>query len=220
MNDHPENVRLVIADDHPIVLEGIAKVLEAESDFEVCAKCSNGTDALHAIREHRPQVAVLDIVMPDMSGLEVLARINADGLDTKVVFLTANATDAHVLALIEHGARALLVKDAAISEVARCIRTVAGGGRDFPNDIVAAAIERETGRRSVGEQFERLLSAREREVVLLVAEGLPNKEVARRLNLSEGTVRIHVHNIYQKTGIGSRAALTALTLTHRDLLRS
>ena len=105
-------------------------------------------------------------------------------------------------------------------ELPFCIRKVAGGERHFPNDIVTAAIERETGRRLVGEQFERVLSAREREIALLVAEGLPNKDVARRLNLSEGTVRIHVHNIYQKTGIGSRAALTALTLMHRDLLRS
>jgi two-component system, NarL family, nitrate/nitrite response regulator NarL len=218
MSPGRKNVRLVIADDHPIVLEGIAKVLEAETDFDMCAKCSNGTDALRAIREHRPDVAVLDIVMPDLSGLEALARINAERLDTKVVFLTANATDAQILALIEQGARALLMKDTAIGELPLCIRTVAQGGRHLPSDLVSAAIERETGRRLVGEHFERVLSAREREVVLLVAEGLPNKEVARRLNLSEGTVRIHVHNIYQKTGIGSRAALTALALTHRDLL--
>ena len=78
------------------------------------AKCSSGTDALSAIREHRPDVAVLDIVMPDMSGLDVLAHINSEGLDTKVIFLTANATDAHILALIEKGARGLLMKDAAI----------------------------------------------------------------------------------------------------------
>ncbi len=218
MSDVRKNVRLVIADDHPIVLEGIAKVLEAEADFDVRAKCSNGTDALYAIREHRPDVAVLDIVMPDLSGLDALARINAEGLGTKVVFLTANATDAQILSLIEQGARALLMKDTAIGELPLCIRKVAEGGRHFPGDIVSAAIERETGRRLVGEHFERVLSTREREVVLLVAEGLPNKEVARRLNLSEGTVRIHVHNIYQKTGIGSRAALTALALTHRDLL--
>ena len=219
MSHDQKIVRLVIADDHPIVLEGIAKVLEAETDFDVRAKCSSGTDALRAIREHRPDVAVLDIVMPDMSGVDALTRINSEGLDTKAVFLTANATDAHILALIEKGARGLLMKDTAIGELAFCIRKVAEGGRHFPNDLVAAAIERETGRRSAGEQFERVLSAREREIALLVAEGLPNKEVARRLNLSEGTVRIHVHNIYQKTGIGSRAALTALTLTHRELLR-
>jgi two-component system, NarL family, nitrate/nitrite response regulator NarL len=185
----------------------------------VRAKCQSGADTLRAIREHRPHVAVLDIVMPDMTGLETMARMRSEGLETKVIFLTANATDANILFLIENGARALLLKDAAISELASCIRIVAGGGLHLPTDLVTAAIERETGRRSVGEHFERVLSAREREVVMLVAEGLPNKEVARRLNLSEGTVRIHVHNIYQKTGIASRAALTALALTHRDLLR-
>jgi two-component system nitrate/nitrite response regulator NarL len=220
MNQIRQKVRLVIADDHPIVLEGIAKVLEAESDFDVRRKCSNGAAALRAIREERPDVAVLDIVMPDATGLEVLENINAEGLGTKIIFLTANATDSHIFALIEQGAAALLMKDMSINELPRCIRTVVDGGRHFPNELVAAAIERETGRRTASEQFERALSPREREVALLVAEGLPNKEVARRLNLSEGTVRIHVHNIYQKTGIGSRAALTALTLTHRDLLRS
>jgi two-component system nitrate/nitrite response regulator NarL len=220
MSQDHQRVRLVIADDHPIVLEGIAKVLEAESDFEVCAKCSNGSDALRAIREHRPDVAVLDIVMPDMTGLDALTQINAEGLDTKAVFLTANATDAYILALIENGARGLLMKDTGVGELSLCIRKVAGGGRHFPNDIVAAAIERETGRRTTGEQFQRALSARERVIALQVAEGLSNKAVARRLNLSEGTVRIHVHNIYQKTGIGSRGALTALILAHRDLLRS
>ena len=218
MSRPQKTITLVIADDHPIVLEGIAKVLEAETGFEVNAKCTSGTDALRAIREHRPDVAVLDIVMPDMSGLDVLAHINSEGLGTKVVFLTANATDSHILALIENGASALLVKDVAISDVARCVKSVAEGMRIFPADLVNAAIERETGRRSVGEHLERTLSAREREVVLLVAEGLPNKEVARRLNLSEGTVRIHVHNIYQKTGIASRSALTAVALTHRDIL--
>lgn len=220
MSAGEKNVRLVIADDHPIVLEGIARVLEAESDFDVCAKCSSGADALQAIRQYRPHVAVLDIVMPDLTGLDALSTITAEGLGTKVIFLTAHATDAHILALIERGARALVLKDMAIGELRSCIRKVAAGGFYLPNDIVAAAIERETGRRSIGEQFERVLSAREREVVLLVAEGLPNKEIARRLNLSEGTVRIHVHNIYQKTGVGSRAALTALALSHGDFLRS
>lgn len=219
MNQDRAAISLVVADDHPIVLEGLVKVLEAENGLEVRAKCQSGADALRAIREHRPDVAVLDIAMPEMTGLDAAARLKSEGMATHVIFLTANATDAHILAAIEQGARALLLKDAAISDLARCVRSVAEGQRIFPTDLVTAAIERETGRRSVGEFLERTLSAREREVMLLVAEGLPNKEVARRLNLSEGTVRIHVHNIYQKTGIGSRAALTALALTHRDLLR-
>jgi len=212
-------ISLVLADDHPIVLEGIARVIEAEKDFELRAKCLTGEGVLRAIREQHPDVAVLDIVIPDMDGLQVIARMNTEGIQTKVVFLTANATDAHILALIEQGARGLLMKDSAIGELTRCIRVVAEGGRHFPRDLVTAAVERETGRRAVGERFERVLSAREREVLLLVAEGLLNKQVAHRLNLSEGTVRIHMHNIYQKTGIGSRAAVTAMALAHRDILR-
>jgi two-component system nitrate/nitrite response regulator NarL len=212
-------ISLVLADDHPIVLEGIARVIEAEKDFELRAKCLTGEGVLRAIREQHPDVAVLDIVIPEMDGLQVIARMNAEGIQTKVVFLTANATDAHILALIEQGARGLLMKDSAIGELARCIRVVAEGGHHFPRDLVTAAVERETGRRAEGEHFERVLSAREREVLLLVAEGLLNKQVAYRLNLSEGTVRIHMHNIYQKTGIGSRAAVTAMALAHRDILR-
>ena len=214
-----ERISLVVADDHPFVLEGIVRVLEADDSFKLCAQAKSGFAALNAIREHKPDVSILDIMMPEMTGLDILVAINSEGLETKVIFLTANASDAHILALIERGARGLLMKDAAISELPRCINIVAKGGRHFPKELVEAAIDRETGRRTVSEHFERVLSTREREVMLLVAEGLPNKEIARRLNLSEGTVRIHVHNIYQKTGIGSRAALTALALTHRDLLR-
>src|SRR5262249_15235069 len=159
----------------------------------------SGSEVLSAVRQHRPDVAVLDMVMPDMDGLAVMAEINEVSPETKVLFLTANATDTHILGLIEQGARGLLLKDGDISELAPCIRTVAGGGRHLPVDLVTEAVERETGRRAVREQFTGVLSVRERRVLLLVAEGLPNKEVARRLNLAEGTVRIHMHNIYQKT---------------------
>jgi two-component system nitrate/nitrite response regulator NarL len=219
MTYQKEKLSLIIADDHPVVLEGIAKVLENESDFDLQAKCLNGADAFRAIQEQRPDIAVLDISMPEMNGLEILSRMNSEGLMTKVIFLTANATDAHILALIEQGAMGLLVKDTAISDLAPCIRRVVAGQRHFPRDLVTAAVERETGRRSVGMNFERVLSPREREVLLLVAEGFANKDVARQLNLSEGTVKIHVHNIYQKTGIGSRAALAALALAHREFLQ-
>src|SRR5258708_2002377 len=125
MSPDPKRVQLVIADDHPIVLEGIARVLEAESDFDLRAKGSSGTHALRALREYRPEVPVLDFVMADMSGVDALACINSEALGTKVIFLTANATDAHILALIEKGARGLLMKDTAISELPLCIRKVA-----------------------------------------------------------------------------------------------
>jgi two-component system, NarL family, nitrate/nitrite response regulator NarL len=219
MSARSGRITLVLADDHPIVLRGIAGVIGAQEDFDVRATCATGSEAITMIRQHRPDVAVLDIVMPDMDGLAVLKQVNAESLQTRIVFLTANATDSNILAAVEHGVRGLVLKDAAIGKLVSCIRTVANGSYDLPLDLVAEAVEREIGRRSMGEQFVRALSEREREVLLLVVEGMPNKDVARRLNLSEGTVRIHMHNIYQKTGIGSRAALIALGLAHRELLR-
>src|SRR6185503_3355802 len=99
MTFQKEKLSLIIADDHPVVLEGIAKVLETESDFDLRAKCLNGADAFRAIQMERPDVAVLDISMPEMNGLEIMSRMNSEGLMTKVIFLTANATDANVLAL-------------------------------------------------------------------------------------------------------------------------
>jgi two-component system nitrate/nitrite response regulator NarL len=206
---------LVIADDHPIVLEGIVGVLSAEDDFRVVAKCRTGAGAFRAITDLKPEVAVLDIAMPEMTGLEILIKLRAEGAKTKIILLTANATDRQLLSGIEHGARALLLKDAPLTDLAETIRRVAAGARCFPSDLVDAALARHIGGENAGERLAGL-SAREREVMRLVAEGLVNKEVGQRLNLSEGTVKIHLHNIYQKTGIGNRTALAALALADRD----
>ena len=210
MNDRPKSISLLIADDHPIVLEGIGGVLAAEIDFEVIAKCRTGKTAFQAIVDLKPQVAVLDIAMPEMSGLEILTELRNMDVDTKIVLLTANATDRQLLSGIEHGASALLLKDAPLAELPQTIRNAVAGVRCFPTELVDEALTRlgvsDVGHRLAG------LSPREREVVRLVAEGLVNKEVGNRLKLSEGTVKIHLHNIYQKTGIANRTALTAVVL--------
>ena len=205
---------LVIADDHPLVLEGIVGVLSAEDDFRVVAKCRTGAGAFRAITDLKPEVAVLDIAMPEMTGLETLIKLRAEGTETKIILLTANATDRQLLSGIEYGARALLLKDAPLTDLVEIIHRVAEGARCFPSDLVEAAL----GRLGVGNAGDRLagLSRREREVMGLVAEGLINKEVGQRLNLSEGTVKIHLHNIYQKTGLANRTALAALLLADHD----
>jgi two-component system, NarL family, nitrate/nitrite response regulator NarL len=211
------SLSLVIADDHPLLLEGMVRVLRAERDLNVRASCNSGGEALQAIRLHQPAVAILDVAMPDMTGLQVMAALNAERSPTKVVFLTANATDANIFSMVEGGAFGLLLKDTAIEGVVSCIRQVAGGRRSFPPDMITAALERETGRRTRLDQFVQALSAREREILPLVAKGLENKEIAHRLGLSEGTVRLHMHHIYQKTEIGSRAALIAMALAYSEM---
>ena len=174
----------------------------------------DGLSAMDAIRKLAPDVAVIDIAMPSFPGLEILASIAAEESKTKVVFLTASIADDQILASVTQGAKAIMFKDSAPEDLIDCVRTVAEGGTWFPPDLIDAALERESGRRVRIERIRKNLTVREREIMRLVAEGLSNKQVARRLALSEGTVKIHLHNIYQKVGVANRTALTAFTLAH------
>jgi len=211
-------ITVLVADDHPLVLRGISDLLEAEPDLRIEAECTNGLDALARIRAVGPAVAVLDLAMPGLSGLEVLKRVRAERLACSVVMLTASITDAKLLDAVASGVSGILLKDAAPDELVQCIREVAGGHRWISQDLVDAALQRENARRSAGRILTDGLTQREREVMLLVADGLSNKEVGRRLNLSDGTVKIHLHNIYQKTGVGNRTALTAAAVSQRNEL--
>jgi two-component system nitrate/nitrite response regulator NarL len=148
----------------------------------------------------------------------VLASIAAESLVTKVVLLAATASDRQLVCAIADGVQGIVLKEEALTELVRCIRAVAEGRKWLPMALVNAALERETKRRSTSQRLTELLTIRERQVVLLVADGLSNKEVARRLELSEGTVKIHLHNIYQKLNVNNRTTLAALAIAHRDEL--
>jgi DNA-binding NarL/FixJ family response regulator len=135
-----------------------------------------------------------------------------------VVILTATASDGQLLRAIAGGAQGLVLKEEALTDLVQCIRAVAGGRPWLPSALVNAALERETGRRSATERLTHLLTTRERQIILLVAEGLSNKAVGRRLDLSEGTVKIHLHNVYQKLQVNNRTSLAALAIAYRDAL--
>jgi two-component system, NarL family, nitrate/nitrite response regulator NarL len=207
---------IVVADDHPVVLHGVADLLRSQGDFKIVAMCHDGLSAISAIRTSRPDLAVLDIAMPGKTGLEVLTAIATDGAATKVIFLTATATNSQILTAIARGAKGVLLKDTAPQDLISCVREVAAGKDWLPTAIVDAALEQETGRRLQREIIEGSLTDREREVMRLVAEGLANKEVGRRLGVSEGTVKIHLHKIYEKLGVPNRTALAAVAIAHRD----
>jgi two-component system, NarL family, nitrate/nitrite response regulator NarL len=215
---HRKPVSVVIADDHPVVLQGITEILRAQPDISVVAACNGGRDATAAIQQFTPDVAVLDIIMPDLSGLDVLLSIVGDRFKTRVVLLTAVATDDRILAAMTGGAKGLLFKDAAPDNLVDCVREVANGKLCFPNDLIDAALKRESGRQADGECSIGALTPREAQVTLLVSEGLSNKLVAWQLKMAEGTVKVYLHNIYEKLGIPNRTALCALTIPHRDLL--
>ena len=211
-----EPISIVVADDHPVVLQGVTDVLTSNSDMTVVSACSDGTAALEAIRQLAPTIAVLDGRMPGLSGFDVVASISAERCPTKVVLLIATATNEQLLAAIAAGTNGIVLKEAAISDLVQCVRRVAAGGKWLPSALVDVALTRDecTSLCEIAES----LTSRERQIVLMVAGGLSNKDVARRLDLSEGTVKVHLHNVFRKLGVNNRTALAAMAITQcKDL---
>jgi DNA-binding NarL/FixJ family response regulator len=211
-------VSVVVADDHPAVLYGITEILRAQPDISVVATCGAGESATAAIKQFTPNVAVLDIIMPDLSGLDVLLNIKKDGIKTRVVLLTAAATDERILAAMTSGAKGLLFKDAAPDNLIDCVREVANGKLWFPHGLVGGALERESRRQTDRNRSIEALTPREAQIALLVSEGLSNKLVARQLHIADGTVKVYLHYIYEKLGISNRTALCVLAAADREWL--
>jgi DNA-binding NarL/FixJ family response regulator len=219
MQGRQNPISIVVADDHPAVLHGVADVLTSHHpNMTVVAACNDGASALRAIQQFAPTVAVLDVFMPGLSGLDLLARISAAHSRTKVVFLTATASEGQLLTAIARGAKGIVLKDAPLTELVQCVQAVAAGGHWLPLDLVDAALKHESRCQSAGQRLAHSLTGRERHIALMVAEGFPNKEIGRRLDLSEATVKIHLHNIYKKLGVNNRTTLAARTITHREEL--
>jgi RNA polymerase sigma factor (sigma-70 family) len=217
MTDEPA-LSVVIADDHPIVLSGLQTLINKDRMFQVVAACSDGISALNKIRETHPSLAVLDMSMPGLTGIEVLRALEKDNCKTRVVFLTALPSDDQILEVLSRGARGLMLKETAADDLLECLRSVSAGGRWLPKQVVDGALEREQKRNAEVNSIENTLTSRERELVLLVAEGLSNKEVARKVGVTEGTVKIHLHNIYKKLGVANRTTMAALATSYRDRL--
>ena len=180
------SIRIVLADDHRIILEGLEQLFRRESDFEVMATCTDGVAALEAVEKHRPDVLVLDVDMPRMDGLTVLREIHERQIKVKVVLLTATVGDADVLEAMQLGAWGLVLKEAASVRLVQSVRSVHRGERALDQSLVSRALEKVV-RKGDGKQA--LLSPRETDVVRMVAAGLRNKEIAHRLSISEGTVK-------------------------------
>ena len=212
---HEQNTgSVLIADDHPIVLSGLEGLLRAAGCFDVVAAYANGGEALHGLRELEPQLAVLDIRMPQLTGVEILERIESEGLRTRVVLLTASATDEQIARAVTHGAWGIMLKDAAADALVDCLGRVSAGERWLPSELVSPALMREAGRRKDVNRLQTLLTAREREIALFVAQGLSNKQIARKVNISEGTVKLHLHKAYQKLDVANRTSLSSLVQRH------
>jgi two-component system nitrate/nitrite response regulator NarL len=201
---------IAIADDHPVVLHGLASLIAADPEFLVVARSEDGIAALAAIREKQPNLAVLDLNMPGLTGREVLAAIMREDLPTRVVLLTAAASDAELYDTIDAGAAGVVVKDTGIETLLVCLRTIAAGGIWLPDDVVGPAMDRETTRRDEWRALSASLTARELEIVRLVVAGATTKEISFRTQITLGTAKVHMSNIFRKMNISSRGELCRL----------
>jgi DNA-binding NarL/FixJ family response regulator len=201
-------IRIVIADDHPIVLDGLEQLFRLEEEFEIVARCVNGLQAIEAVEAHHPDILILDLRMPQRSGLGVLRELKERGLDTRVVVLTAALDEDEVVDAIRLGVKGVVLKEMAPRLLIQCVRKVHEGGQWLEKDSIGKALEKMLNRPGSLPAGAGSLTPREVDVVRLVAEGLRNKEIADRLQISEGTVKIHLHSIYEKLQIGGRVELS------------
>ena len=205
-NDVAKRIRILVAEDHAIVREGTRRVLEQEADIEVIAEAADGEEAVALANRLRPDVAVMDIVMPRMNGVEATRQIKDLSPSTAVLVLSAYDDDQFVLSLIEAGAAGYLLKSVHGRELVAAIRSVHEGEPVFHPSIMRKVLGHlKPGERSVEggaglEQF----SEREREVLRLATEGLSNKEIARALSLNVRTVQAHFTRVFRKLQVGSR----------------
>lgn len=199
-------IRLVIADDHPIVVEGLVRLFQLESDISVVACASNGEATLRAVHEHDPDVLVLDLRMPVMGGLAVIREMARNTIATKVVVLTGTEDD-EILEAIELGVRGVVLKDMAPALLVRAVREVLAGGTWIERGSATRAVDRLLQRDAASRKIATTLTPRELEVARMIAKGLPNKTVAERLQITEGTAKLHLHHIYDKLGLDGRLAL-------------
>jgi DNA-binding NarL/FixJ family response regulator len=207
--DGPRRTRVVVVDDHPIFRRGLLSALEDATDVEVVGSASTGEQALATIATNSPDVVLLDLNLPGLNGIEVASRLTVQGFGGAVLILTMYEDDVAVMAALRAGARGYVLKGATQEEIVAAIRAVAGGGMVLGAAAASAVADRLTGSSPTTAARDMGLTAREAEILTLIAGGRRNTQIARALYLSEKTVRNHITNIFMKLGVTDRAAAVA-----------
>src|SRR5215469_8948673 len=194
-------IRILLADDHALLREGVATLLSAEPDLELIAEASNGEEAVEKFRIHRPDIALMDLQMPGLSGIDAIARIRGEFPDARIIVLTTYSGDSQVIGALRAGARAYLLKANVHRDLPEIIRAVHAGQKRIPPEIAAEVAEH---------LADENLTSREIDVLRLIAAGNANKQIADRLSIGEASVKSHVASILSKLGAHDRAHAVTL----------
>jgi two-component system, NarL family, response regulator len=196
-------IRILTVDDHPLLRKGIAALVNAEPDLKLVAEASNGKEAIDAFRSHRPDVTLMDLQMPSVDGLQAIMGIRTEFPDARIIVLTTYGGDMQVLRALKAGARGYILKGHVHKELLDTIRAVHGGQKRIPPEIAAELADHAA---------DDLLTAREIDVLGLIATGNSNKQIADHLSIGESTVKSHVTNILSKLGANDRAHAVTIGL--------
>ncbi len=211
-------ISLVLADDHPIVLDGLENLLRREGDLNVLARCTRADQTLEAVRQCRPDVLILDLKMQGSAGLAVLRKLKEEKLSTRVVLLMETLDEYEFLEAVRVGVSGVVLKEMAPHLFIQCVRMVHAGEHWIEKHSYRRALEKLLQREAGAREFSAILTPREIEIVHMVASELRNREIAERLFISEGTVKTHLHRIYGKLHVRNRREL-ALHARERGLTR-
>jgi DNA-binding NarL/FixJ family response regulator len=209
-----QQIRVILADDHPAVRAGIRQFMERDPGLAVLGEAEDGAQALELIRHHRPDVAVVDLQMPKLSGLEMASKVRDQWPSVRVIILTAYDDDPYVSAALRAGAKGYLLKTTGPEELARAIRLVHAGHSALDPSVIQRAVEKLSRPGATLEAAPERLSERELDVLRLAAQGKTNRVIGRQLGISERTVHSHLMNIFSKLNVNTRteAALKAVRL--------
>jgi DNA-binding NarL/FixJ family response regulator len=195
--------RILCVDDHPVVLDGLSAIIALQPDMEIAATASTGEGALRAFREQKPDVTIVDLRLPDISGLELIKTVRASDSRAKIIVLSSYDGDTDIQRALDAGAQGYVAKGLVRDELLKAIRTVAKGGKHIPAAIA---------QRLVDHISDDAISEREAQVLKLVALGKRNKEIAGELSIAEDTVKMHVRNIFSKLNVSDRTEAVTVAL--------
>jgi two-component system nitrate/nitrite response regulator NarL len=202
-------VRVLVADDHPVYREGVARAVSERAGLDLVAVAADGREAMTGIREMTPDVAVLDVRMPGLSGIEIVAEIGRERLPTRVLLLSAQSDEQLIFDGVSAGASGYLLKDSDRSDICAAVEAIAAGRAVLAPEAQTALAQ---GVRLRGAARGPAISEREREVLALTADGLSAPQIGARLHLSPATAKSHLQNVYEKLGVSDRAAAVATAI--------